>query len=359
MMKPSLQMSARVCFMFSSSLIFFGCGSAENNDPLQTLSSKPSVQVQADDLLPLPNRRMGGEYTQATDLYGAGVIMEGNWFVDTKVGAWSASWYPISDDSLFKDPSSTLRKYDLYISKAKGTSTHAAEFEEKKIYQPSAESWAGRCHAWALASVMEPEPVLKRPVTLNDVTFGTADLKALLILTYDNVRKLTQFGQRFDGDENAIPEDIYPDQFHRVLQVELFGKKRPIIMDKDMGREVWNTPVHKAEITIVKDIENHHMMHVKAALVGSSPLDPSSKHEGPAKKNVIYEYTYDLYGYSQLDGSLKVMYGVWTGDSIRNHPDFLWALPDQKDRESGNPDINVQWVDELIKKATTLEVEHL
>jgi hypothetical protein len=330
------------------SLVFLSsCGSSEVPKNPQT----PAVHVETKDHLIRPNRKEGSEFTKATDMYGPIIAFEGNSWVDLKISPWAYSWLPVSDDFLFRGTDSPLRKYDQYIAKVKGTPGKAAEYEQKNIYRVDAEPWAGRCHAWALASVMEPEIKINKSLVVDGITFTESDLKALMVVTYDNVSGLVQFGQRMNGDEKSVPDDIYPDQFHRVLQKELFERRRPFIMEKDLGMEVWNTPIFKAEVTTLKDPNDPYVLHVKASLVGAAPLDASPDADLPARRNVVYEYTYDLYGYPQADGSMKVIYGLWTGDSIRNHPDFLFGLPDEKVRKSWNPEVDVNVVDELVKKA--------
>jgi hypothetical protein len=252
---------------------------------------------------------------------------------------------------LFQEETSPLRKYDLYLEKTTGVAGTSADYEATRVSRAESQSWAGRCDAWALASILESEPILKHPVEVDGVTFSDQDLKALLILTYERVDHLIQFGQRFNGDEESVHADIYPEQFHRVVQMEIFEKKRPFIMDKEIGIEVWNVPVHKAEVVLSKDSTDRNVMHVKTALVGTLPLNSPMKADVQVRRNAIYEYTYDLYGYPQIDGTLKVIYGVWTGNSIRHHPDFLWALPESPQRRSGNEKIDVKKVEEIVKKA--------
>jgi hypothetical protein len=319
----------------------------------QPVSGSTSVQVDKknEQKLEVPGRREGNELTHATEVYGPTFVREGSYYIDLKIVPWSSYWYPFAEDYLYRGDSSPLRKYDLYFAATKSAPSHAALAEEKVHAEREFVAWAGRCNAWAIASVMEPEPYLAQPVTLNGITFSTADLKALLVMSYDRVEGISQFGQRNNGDEKSIAEDIYPDQFHQVIMKELFEKRRPIIMDKDLGIEVWNVPVYKAEVNLLRDQANPFLIHVNAALVGAAPLDPGTDPNGRVSKNVIYSYTYDLYGYPQVDGSIKVEYGLWTGDSIKSHPDFLWTLPEEKKRKSMNTELKTEIVDEIIKQA--------
>src|SRR4051794_36543091 len=94
---------------------------------------------------------------------------------------WSGYWWPSQRGELVKPRDaanpSPLAKYD----RAKGA--HAEEWERKMRYDPGLPKWDGRCHAWAAASALEPEP--KHDVTVNGVHFTVRDIKALLTLVHD------------------------------------------------------------------------------------------------------------------------------------------------------------------------------
>lgn len=366
-------------------LVLGGCGRSSSLTPAPVIPKSPSSIPtstptrsptdtkpvtqgdESENSVVAPDRKTGGEFTRATDMYGAAVVSEGEYFIDTHVRPWGGSWFPMSDNDLFHGPDSPLQKYDLYNLKVHHQTTNASQYEESHFYHPDSVPWEGRCDAWALASLMEPEPVLKSPVSLDNILFSTSDLKALVTLTYENMEGIIQFGQRFNGDYLSVPEDIYPDQFHRFLQIELFKKRKPFIMDKDPGIEVWNTPVYKADLTLLNDSNNPHLIHVHAALEGMNPADVSahSGHEADnivnilEKHAVVFEYDYDLFGNRQSDGSLKVVYGTWLGSSLESHPDFVWALPDSRDRRwSDNSEISVPRVKEIIERVKSAQQPH-
>jgi hypothetical protein len=196
-----------------------------------------------------------------------------------------------------------------------------------------AENWEGRCGAWAIASVMEPEPVLPDAgvqIPGTDIKFYTRDLKALIVKSYETVDNSAfhRFGQPYAGDPGDDYQDIYPDQFHRVLQAELFDHHRPIVMDDTAGVEVWNTPVWAAMTTLTRDGSDPHVMHVYTRAKGAQSVRVSPDYAGPSK-DTTYQYTYDLYGFPQSDGSLLVKFGKWTGDSFQDHPDYVLTLPEK------------------------------
>ena len=323
-----------------------------------TPSPPPPAPVTAVASIEAPNRKIGEGFTRATDLFGPAMVSEGNFYSALPISPWSAYWFPFSSDGLFRATDSVLKKYDQYVLKRRGVASHAAEIEEKEFYHPEGLGWSGRCNAWAMASLMSPEPYLSEPVVLDGVSFNSTDLRALLVLSYGDMDGMELFGQRFNGDYKSTPEDIYADQFHRLIQRKLFEENKPVIMDKDSGVELWSAPIFKADIQIRQDPVDSYRVHVRTALMGLSPLDssnqdlgPASAHVGTLQKTVVFEYTYDLVGMPQWDGRLKVVYGEWTGNSISNHPDFLWSLPEGGIHRSENSEIEISMVDEIIARA--------
>jgi len=288
-----------------------------------------------------------------TDTYGLARVREGNFFAEAKIKPWSSYWFPHSDTSLYEpingsSEPSPLQKYDTWSKKAKKTDTSAAAYEKSAMENREADSWAGLCNAWSKASVMEKEPAFRKPVEFDGVKFSSFDLKALIIKTFDNTVGFRNYGTRFNGERGDDFNDIYPDQFHRFIQAELFEKGKPFIMDRDPGIQVWNYPVYKADVTLARDPSNPNVMHVRTTLATAGTRDDTNF---LGTWQVNYDYYYDLYGIPQPDGSFEVHSGAWTGASMDNHPDFVTAIPEKTVRQSDNPQLKTEWVDEIITKA--------
>ncbi|MDI1483890.1 hypothetical protein [Polyangium sp. y55x31] len=258
---------------------------------------------------------------------------------------WSSWWYPLWEDTLFQGKNgeaSTLEKYDVWAEKVGNTRTSAAAYERKELYQPRAASWSGLCDAWALASILEPEPT--RPVTQGEVTFSVADLKALLLKTYEKVPPLTFVGTRFDGEWDDVYEDVRPHELHRVIETELIGRKRAFIIDEDAGPEVWNEPAWKAITRVEKDDDDSGVAHVRTWLFLASPHVDDRNFVGTIEDS--REYTYDLKGKWQGD-RFGVTSSAWTERSQWDHPDYAIVVPDRIPRGSHNPQIRVEFVDRI------------
>lgn len=292
------------------------------------------------------DRPTGGVFTAVTERYGSLVVKAGRYSAESSIKPWSSWWFPLSEDYLFQTrdgQSSPLERYDAFVKKATGRNPDAALYERTNIFQPHAVAWAGLCDAWATASIMEQEP--QRPRRVRGIDFRVGDLKALLLKTYEGAEGLQKYGQRFDGKWDSVYEDIYPDQFHRFLQAELYEKKLPFLMDHDAGIEVWNVPVWKAQTMLTE--ESDHIMHVKTWLFTASPHVKTPEYVGT--EQLIREYTYDLYGDKQPDGRFTVKYGIWTGRSRWDHPDFVVPRPNQVQRRSLNQRIDPRYVDDILR----------
>jgi hypothetical protein len=221
--------------------------------------------------------------------------------------------------------------------------TSAAAYEKTHLYDARAASWAGLCDAWALASILEPEP--NRTIRRNDITFDVGDQKALLLKTYEKVAQLPLVGTRFDGEWDDVYEDVLPEDLHRVIEEELISKRRAFIIDEDAGPEVWNEPAWKVVTRVERDAKDETVAHVRTWLFLASPHVENPDYVGTIEDS--REYTYDLQGKWE-DERFGVGGGKWTDRSQWDHPDYAIVVPDKVERGSFNPQIRPETVDRLL-----------
>lgn len=299
----------------------------------------------------------GSIANSVTDAFGPLIVREGEFDAEIDRRPWSGSWLPLKSAALFDTGGrgvAPLQKYDLYMQRVHGVPSHAADAEKNNPdqYNLDAQGWEGHCDAWATASVSEPEP--SRPVTIAGIAFTVGDLKDLLIETYERSQILRQFGKNFAAGPGADYNEIYPDQFHRAVQHELFENNRLIVFDSDATEQVWNTPMYRAIFQITADARDASRMHVDTFVSGVKPLGVSPIVTDPNYVGTItatFEYTYDLVGYRQADGSFRVVYGEWTGHSIDDHPNFVSLLTSETVHSSLNPEIKTEIVNEILAQA--------
>ena len=308
------------------------------------------------------------KFNSATQHYGPLVVKAGDFSAQAHNGfmadhlPWTGYWLPDWDTSLFQGTNgnpSPLEKYDAYMKAAHGQVTHAADTEANRIDRNFVAPADGHCDSWALASIVTPEPT--QGVDMYGIHFSVGDLKALIVDSYENYSALQVYGQKY-VDSSSDPLDIYPDQYQRVLQAEIFDKGQPVIMDKDPLEEVWNTPIYKAEFQMVADPSDSHTMHVTAYISTVSAVKENAFANNPdyvGSVTVDYIYTYDLFGTKQADGSFLVKSGSWTGDSVTDHPDFVSVFTDQlqnlgetaTNHSSLNSEVSNEIVQEILSAA--------
>jgi len=334
------------------------------------LRSDPIAMEQYHEMLSDPS------LTMITTEQGKTIIKEQQYPIKSgvaiaKTKPWSSWWFPAKEDYLFADSrirySSPLSKYDAYTQKyldeddIERSSNTAVSFE-RKIFNPNALPWEGLCDAWAIAAIASPEPLksvkVKSRMKDENITFSVGDLKALILKTYEGTDDLglKYYGQKFTGNfDGWIYPDLFPEQFHRFIEVQLFKNKEPFIMDHDPGPEVWNVPVFKANYIIDKIPGKPDSLFVRTWLYSAESVQ-RDKIDFVGTKEAVREYNYVLEGDRNSNGDLVIHRGYWVVgpdgvDSRRDHPDYVIRIPDIKKliRKSWNPAIKVKAVDELVR----------
>jgi hypothetical protein len=212
---------------------------------------------------------------------------------------WIASYWPVYQDSINhrwdgEDTKSPSEKYaeafgvsDFVdkVSKEHGIEkytnrTSCTEYEdcnsamsESCGKRPGEESgyciptWWGICHAWAPASILEPEP--EQAVTVNEVEFKVQDIKALVTLAYNRSRsRFVSLRCNEDDSEGEIEYDEYdrptgddeecrdtnPGTYHVLLTNFLGLKGQSFVEDRTFDDQVWNQPLRGYRITQMEPI---------------------------------------------------------------------------------------------------------
>jgi hypothetical protein len=284
---------------------------------------------------------------------------------EARVKPWSSWWYPKFEDTLFSSATglSPLEKIDLYrdahFQAKRPEGMGAAPFEKRK-QDTRALAWEGMCNAWSLASILAPEPREPRTFRIGkkDVTFSVGDQKALLLKTFEGLsdNEVQVYGQKFTGnDEGWIHPDIFPDQFHRFVEVQLFERKKPFIMDHDAGVEIWNVPVYKANYSMGPVEGMPNAVQVRMWLYSASSTQKSEM-DFVGTKETIREYHYILFGEPMPDGTLEINSGIWIKgpngiDSRKDHPDYFLTVSESAlaARQSFNPYVQADLVDRILR----------
>ncbi len=274
---------------------------------------------------------------------------------------WSSWWFPKIEPDIFDDGlgTSPLEKYDFVRTSLTGNPSFAAKFE-RNHYRADGPRWEGLCDAWAIAASTYPEPKKSRALTMPNgtiVSFSVGDQKALLLKTVDSLAlsDLKVYGQKFTGNQDGwIFPDIFPQELHRFVEVQLAARHKQFIMDHDPGVEVWSEPVYKANYRITAVPGRTDAVFVRLWLYSATSLTSKTERDKTGIRELAREYNYFLYGKQDGSGNLIVSSGVWVKgdlvDSRRDHPDFVYVLanPATLKRSSQNPEIDPAIVDLIL-----------
>ncbi len=275
---------------------------------------------------------------------------------------WSGWWFPMKDGSLYLNNNSPLRKYDILANALTGSPSKVGDKFKTKSEATDLLPWEGLCDAWSLASVYEVEPT--ENLMVNNICLTPGDQKALLTIAYKDSAghlKNNYFGQLNSKGPQSIYNDIYPDQLHRFIQVELSRRKSPFLMDFDAGESIWTVPVYKAELSISVSADNKDQLNVELFLTSPEfQLNPEQKKLNDiGRLGYLFtkrKYTYSLFG-SWQGNEFVVNKGVWTGSSAVNHPDYVISLPAQMGAHEENDPSKVSYktLMDIFSNATVVE----
>lgn len=251
---------------------------------------------------------------------------------EASIKPWSAWWYPASsnvDSKLYNrfygQRDSALAKYDIVRQKMTGRPSNAVANESND----NAKYWEGLCLQAALAPLMMPEP--KHDVDFNGVHFTIFDLKGLMFKTFEALPEsaFKYYGEINLGKADAFNVlDMYPDQVHRFLEIQIQRDRKPFIFDHNPGPEIWNEAGYAFNSKIETYPGHPDWVKVRTNLFSAANLtvdEIESKPTGTSRLARTYEYV--LKGHLESDGTLTVTGGFWLNESRDEHPDYI-MIPD-------------------------------
>ncbi|MCB9614136.1 MAG: proprotein convertase P-domain-containing protein [Sandaracinus sp.] len=251
------------------------------------------------------------------------------------------------------------------------------------------EDWWGSCHAWTPASMLEPEPL--EPVTFGGVRFEVSDLKALLILLYEESRQIA-VGDRCVLDrptrdahgriEDEACRNTNAGTFHLLVTNLLGLRGQAFGEDRVATREVWNQPLAGYRITEQREVAAAEAIAALGRADAEYPFNPRAQRFAVVTAELDYvteshpsvEPTTpvidrflrtDTYRYVlELDAAGHVIGGEWiasragTTFAHADRPDYLW-LPVGPGRQL-NPHVRIENVRRLHRQSRSdLRAEHV
>ena len=218
------------------------------------------------------------------------------------------------------------------------------------------EGWWGSCHAWVPASMLEKEPL--EAVNFNGVRFEVSDIKALLILLYDESRQIA-VGERCIQDNparDARGRIIDPDcrntnagTFHLLITNMIGLLNRPLGEDRVNNRQVWNQPISGYRIEKQLEISRGEplarlnlspdqaysynelatrFVEVRLALDHITESHPSTEAMASTIRDFIrtdiYQYILELNDNGDIIGGEWLPTDATSPNSNEDRPDYLW-----------------------------------
>ncbi|MFZ2958428.1 MAG: hypothetical protein WA705_16195 [Candidatus Ozemobacteraceae bacterium] len=285
-------------------------------------------------------------------LFGEGGSANG----EIKPAPWSGDWWSRKKGFNVKGwpghSPSPFARYDQFVQGRTGSNpgTWAWESNPRNThFGPQCEDWEGHCNGWSGASILEPEP--RETKIRNGIYFETSDQKAILSELYMNTYCMF-YGKRNWGNSGDDLQDIYPDEFHKLLLEYIAGQKSAIVCDISADRQVWNFPLYKFESSWQPSFFDDKKLKVRTTCTFS---DDGVRPDYVGTKSFTTTYTYNLF----VDGQGNIVGGEWTGDSSDNHPDFVWVptgdAPNPPGTLQENPNFDPRFVHEITNGPAVLQ----
>ncbi|ACN16086.1 hypothetical protein HRM2_30030 [Desulforapulum autotrophicum HRM2] len=234
---------------------------------------------------------------------------------------WSGYWWPLTEGALvfgYNGSPSPLGKYDYYTQGV--APALASAWEQVNHYTPGGISWAGYCHAWANASILED--IQFKTSTHKGIFFAVGDKKGLMTLAHADDPQIVAY----------VSDD--PSVFHRYLLEYVGENKMAVAADLDNSEAFWSYPIYRYTMTLTQTTE---FDDVQCTIFYADDF-VAPDFEGTKELPEYYEYRL----YKDAQGSYT--HGQWTGWSIELHPELVWVPVSQG---AENPNIEYQTIMEI------------
>ncbi len=294
---------------------------------------------------------------------------------------YSAAIYPLTSGGLAAARTSVgtvLSKYDLAFNEGRSL----AESYDSRRRMPQnvprlglfrrrprpedfgIEPWEGYCSGFAASTIRHPEPM--RPVDAGTVggrpgvVFQPAEIKALLSAAYNRTRQDSFLLLAPPSARNRGPN---MGTFHLALANYIGQAGHPVAIDRTRGREAWNNPIFRYEVTSIRDVGRRGDLEIKELVTritytayGSDRVrqtDPETgQRRGHSSQSMSIRYHLNLDSEGHIVG----------GRALSHSGHFLWvplfavqATPDQT--SPGNPHLDVQKIIALARESALPDIQ--
>jgi hypothetical protein len=263
--------------------------------------------------------------------------------------AWSGYWWPML----------TTRGWHLYdqvgsftpLVKYGQASGNYGPYNWERRYKLTtdpAHNWWGHCNGWAAATIMESDEP-KQAVQVGRTLFNTGEVKGLLTAIHQG-DPVDLFRGRPHWSGGNSSTDLRALDFHRAVLYYIRDRKQGLIFNLSLKPEVWNYPAYFFRMTGQTDFRDPRLTLVTTTLYFADD-DVTPNFVGTDGFSRTFTYW--------VQGDPRDVYNSigadWMGESIRNHPQFVWHPAYARPHEPafGEPPsgLDVEWVQRLGKSS--------
>lgn len=249
---------------------------------------------------------------------------------------WSGYWWPTAKEEIL----TPLAKFDKLVG------ANSVAWEKENNPSAGAPSWAGLCHGWAAAALMEEEPTGLFAARRDDrqESLSVADQKAWLSLAHGG-DVANFYGRRYngEGDDRA---DMAPEVLWEALRTTIKEQKIGLVIDVEPGEAVWNFPAYAYRVECSR-VEGNLCRGKMYIWLASDQVEPNFV----GVQKIIQAYQFEIE--TTDDGAPIVGTGRWIGAAEKTHPDFAWTPYLVR---SGNDELPYETVCELLKRRPATSV---
>jgi hypothetical protein len=267
--------------------------------------------------------RLGAVLSLLGTLAGLQPAQAENFQIESRVKdgyGWSGYWWPmlVSAGSHVYDTQgqfTPLLKYGQFTG-----DNRPLEWERRNGYttDPSA-SWWGHCNGWAASAVLMQEPKRALRIRLQPgspvVDFNVGDLKGLMAVAHQASPADFFEGNRRDSGA-TYQTDLRALPFHQALIDYLYERREGVVFNITPKPEVWNFPCYAFRMIGRSDANNPSVTWVTTTIWYS---DDAVRPDFLGIKALSATYTYSIRGSWREPAAAE-----WTGQSVVDHPQFVW-----------------------------------
>jgi hypothetical protein len=261
--------------------------------------------------------------------------------------AWSGYWWPLLVTHgwhLYDQtgPYTPLLKYGQALG-----NYGPLEWERRyKLTTDPSTDWWGHSNGWAAASILErAEP--RQSVRVGSTTFNVGEIKGLLTAAHQGDPVDLFRGQPHWRGGNSST-DLRALDFHRAVLYYMRDRSESLIFNLSLEPDVWNYPAYHFRMNGLTDPRDPQVTHVTTEL-WFADQDVAPHFVGT--KGVYRVFTYSVRGDPR--DVTNTAGADWTGESVRNHPQFVWHPAYARPHEPafGEPPsgLDVEWVRRLAQ----------